>query len=152
MVQRGGEKEKSEAKPYASALTHHPNPPPHQLDQKAFAKLVAFGSTRRKNSSAKDDPQLRQIVDSGVKNACIVAKGSPKHVEKILGTTGEENLEMLRDSITFLKGEGLNVFVDLEHFYDGFAESKSYATRLIDTCVGENGRRYLLTAATHIVF
>lgn len=111
-------------------------------------KIVAFGSTRRKDTKAKDDPQLQCLVASGAKNACIVAKGSLKHVTKILSTTAEENLEMIRDSVEFLKSSGLNVFVDLEHFYDGYLDDQNYSSQLISTCV-DSGVSHIVLCDTN---
>lgn len=82
--------------------------------------LVAFGSTRRKGISAKDDKGIKALIESGAKVACIFGKSSELHVKEILGTTEEENLEMIADSIITLKENGMRVFFDAEHFFDGY--------------------------------
>ncbi|MBI2866492.1 MAG: citramalate synthase [Chloroflexi bacterium] len=91
------------------------------------ARLVAFGSTRRSNSRAEADPNLQALVDAGTEVVTIVAKASRPQVTQVLGTTLEENLAMISDSIRFLKGKGLRVFLDAEHFFDGFKADAAYA-------------------------
>ncbi|HZD59443.1 MAG TPA: citramalate synthase [Anaerolineae bacterium] len=91
------------------------------------SKIVAFGSTRRKNIRAEDDPNLRALIDSGVRAACVVGKCWHVHVENALRTTREENINMVGESIAFLKENGLEVFFDAEHFFDGYKGDSGYA-------------------------
>src|SRR5690349_9583244 len=62
------------------------------------AQLVAFGSTRRANGAAEGDPTLTTLLDSGAKALCIVGKSSAWQVREVLGTTPDENLEMVGES------------------------------------------------------
>ena len=96
-------------------------------------KIVAFGSTRKKGSTAESDPGLRAIVDTGVKTVTIFGKSWTLHVDSVLGTTPEKNLEMIGDSISFLKGKGLDVLFDAEHFFDGYAEDSAYAMKVLES-------------------
>jgi len=93
-----------------------------ELDECARAKLAAFGSTRRKGlRNPGDDPQLRALVESGCGLACIVCKSSAWQTEAILGASLEENVAMIESSVRWLTEEGgLRVYVDMEHFFDGF--------------------------------
>ncbi|MCL6471761.1 MAG: citramalate synthase [Firmicutes bacterium] len=91
------------------------------------AKIIAFGSTRRKDIRAEDDSNLKALVASGAAGACIVGKCWHIHVEKALRTTREENLNMIFDSVAYLKKNGLEVFFDAEHFFDGFKDDPDYA-------------------------
>ncbi|MGA2089854.1 MAG: citramalate synthase [Endomicrobiales bacterium] len=91
------------------------------------ARLVAFGSTRYKGSTAAADINLRAIVRSKVKTACIFGKTWDLHVVDALRTTPEENLKMIADSVRFLKTKGLEVVYDAEHFFDGFKSNPTYA-------------------------
>jgi len=91
------------------------------------AKIVAFGATRRKNVKASDDANLKAILESKAPIACIFGKTWLHHVDKQLGMSGKENLEAIKDSVEFLKGKGLYVFYDLEHFFDGYKDNKKYA-------------------------
>eukprot|EP00545_Synedropsis_sp_CCMP1620_P011438 CAMPEP_0119005652 /NCGR_PEP_ID=MMETSP1176-20130426/1848_1 /TAXON_ID=265551 /ORGANISM="Synedropsis recta cf, Strain CCMP1620" /LENGTH=640 /DNA_ID=CAMNT_0006957487 /DNA_START=29 /DNA_END=1947 /DNA_ORIENTATION=+ len=93
-----------------------------------FSKLVAFGSTRRKFMDAKDDAQVQALLDSKAPTLCLVAKSHAWQVEEILKTTRAENLEMIYDTVQYLvRAHGRRVFVDLEHFYDGYAADPEYA-------------------------
>ncbi|MGE9807938.1 citramalate synthase [Janibacter sp. G1551] len=101
-----------------------------ELDLKN-AQLAAFGSTRRAHGVAADDPQVRALLDSGAGVVTLVAKSHTGHVERALRTTLEENLEMIRDTVGFLTGEGRRVFVDAEHFFDGYHSARDYALEAI---------------------
>ncbi|HWO72739.1 MAG TPA: citramalate synthase [Dehalococcoidia bacterium] len=96
-------------------------------DVKLNAKLVAFGSTRRAGADAARDPTLRHLVTAGTDYVTIVGKAHELHVREVLGTSLEENLAMLADSVRFLKSRGKAVFYDAEHFFDGFRADADYA-------------------------
>ncbi len=98
-----------------------------ELSPLAQSKLVAFGSTRRKHISAKDDSQIQALVDSEAPTICMVAKGHLWQVTDIIRATPEENLEMIRDSVSYLVSRGRRVFVDLEHFFDGYKFDEEYS-------------------------
>jgi 2-isopropylmalate synthase len=96
-----------------------------ELDLK-HALLVAFGSTRKAGVSAEADPQIRALLDAQTPVVCLVAKSDVRHVERALRTTREENLDMVRDSVRFFRAEGRRVFIDCEHFFDGFRFDPDY--------------------------
>ena len=95
------------------------------------ATFVAFGATRRPNVKAADDVLLAALRDSGAAAVTLVAKSYDRHVDLALKTTLDENLEMIRDSITHLRGEGQRVFLDAEHFFDGYRANRAYALEVI---------------------
>ncbi|QJC51598.1 citramalate synthase [Paenibacillus albicereus] len=95
------------------------------------AKITAFGSTRRKHSVAEQDASLLRIAESGVQAATLVGKSWDFHVHTALGTTLEENLSMIFDSIAFLKQRGLEAIFDAEHFFDGFKHNPDYAVAVL---------------------
>lgn len=95
------------------------------------AQLVAFGATRRAGGSAAADPQLAALVASGAPVITLVAKSHDRHVELALRTTLEENLEMVRDSVSHLRAQGRRVFVDCEHFFDGYRANREYALAVV---------------------
>ncbi|MFE0464753.1 citramalate synthase [Kitasatospora sp. NPDC058965] len=99
--------------------------------QLKHAQLVAFGATRRAGGRAADDPQLAALVDSGAPVVTLVAKSHDRHVELALRTTLEENLEMVRDSVAFLRERGRRVFIDCEHFFDGYKANPEYALAVV---------------------
>lgn len=97
-----------------------------ELDLK-HAKITAFGSTRRFGVTAEADDNLRMILESGVQAVAIFGKSWDFHVTEALGTTLEENLSMIYDSVRFLKENGLEVIYDAEHFFDGYKHNPNYA-------------------------
>jgi len=102
------------------------------------AALVAFGATRRANSRAAEDPQVQALLDSGAPVVTIVAKSDVRHVHEALRTTREENLAMVRDTVAHLVSNGRRVFVDLEHFFDGYRADSAYGVALLQVA-GEAG-------------
>ncbi|SER27120.1 citramalate synthase [Microlunatus flavus] len=97
------------------------------------AQLVSFGFTRRVGMRAADDPLTAALRDSRAPVACIVAKSHDRHVEQALRTTLEENLAMVADTVSHLRSEGQRVFVDCEHFFDGYRENPAYALEVVRT-------------------
>ena len=95
------------------------------------ATLVAFGSTRRAGIRPEDDANLKALLASGVTAVTLVGKAWDRQVEEVLETSLEENLAMIGDSIAYLKGEGLSVFFDAEHFFDGFRSNEDYALQCV---------------------
>jgi 2-isopropylmalate synthase len=95
------------------------------------SQLAAFGATRRAGLAAADDPQVRGLLDAQAPVVTLVAKSHVRHVDLALRTTREENLAMIRDTVTFLRGEGRRVFLDAEHFFDGYRADRDYALEVI---------------------
>ena len=97
------------------------------------AKLAAFGATRRAGVAAADDPLVAALRDSGASVVTLVAKSHDRHVELALRTTLEENLAMVRDTVAHLTAEGQTVFLDAEHFFDGYRANRAYALEVLRT-------------------
>ncbi|MCA1782705.1 MAG: citramalate synthase [Dermatophilaceae bacterium] len=95
------------------------------------ATLAAFGATRRAGGRAAEDPLTLALLHSGAPVVTLVAKSHTGHVERALRTTLGENLEMIRDTVRFLTAEGRRVFVDAEHFFDGYRLEREYALEAI---------------------
>ena len=95
------------------------------------ATFVAFGATRRPNLKAADDVLLRALADSGAPVVTLVAKSHDRHVELALRTTLDENLAMISESIKFLRNGGQRVFLDAEHFFDGYRSNRNYALEVV---------------------
>jgi 2-isopropylmalate synthase len=91
------------------------------------AKLTAFGSTRKAGIRAEDDGNLKALLDAETPVVCIFGKSWTLHVTKVMGTTLEENLAMIGDSVAFLKRNGKEVVYDAEHFFDGFRADREHA-------------------------
>ncbi len=99
------------------------------------AALVAFGATRRAGLTAASDPQVRALLDAQAPVVTLVAKADRRHIERALRTTVEENCAMVADTVAFLTGEGRRVFLDAEHFFDGYAYDPDTALRVLEAAV-----------------
>ncbi|WP_236710859.1 citramalate synthase [Streptomyces sp. 150FB] len=95
------------------------------------AQLVAFGATRRPGAKASEDPQVKALVESGAPVVTLVAKSHDRHVELALRTTLDENLAMVADTVSYLREQGRRVFVDCEHFFDGYRANPAYAKAVV---------------------
>ena len=91
------------------------------------AKAVAFGMTRRKNSAPETDTCLKALLDAHTPVVTIVGKTWDFHVTNVLGTTLDENLRMIADSVAYCRSQGREVFYDAEHFFDGYRANPEYA-------------------------
>ncbi|WP_409182610.1 citramalate synthase [Amycolatopsis sp. VS8301801F10] len=96
------------------------------------AALVAFGSTRKAGTAADKDPQVRALVDSEAPVITLVAKSDLRHIERALRVDVDEACAMVRDTVAFLVGEGRRVFLDAEHFFDGYSFSPETSLRVLD--------------------
>ncbi len=95
------------------------------------SQLVAFGSTRRARSAAADDPNLKATLKSQAKIAAIFGKTWDLHIKDVLKVTLEENLNMIKDTVSFLVSKGLTVFYDAEHFFDAYKDNKEYSLKCL---------------------
>jgi len=100
------------------------------------AVLTAFGMTRRPGGAAGNDPTLAALLEAATPVVCLVGKSDILHVTEALGTTAEENLAMVADSVRLLRREGRRVFFDAEHFFDGHARDPSYALEVLAAAAG----------------
>ena len=95
------------------------------------ATLAAFGSTRKAGVRAADDPQVAALRESRAPVVTLVAKSHDRHVELALRTTLDENLKMIADTVRHLSEEGQRVFLDAEHFFDGYKGNPAYALECV---------------------
>jgi len=96
------------------------------------AQLVAFGATRKAGVAVEDDLQVKALLDSEAPVITVVAKSDIRHVEQALKTSGAHNLEMVSDTVRYLVSHGRRVFVDLEHFFDGYKADPEYAFSVLE--------------------
>jgi 2-isopropylmalate synthase len=111
-------------------------------------RIVAFGSTARKDTKPEDDNNLKAILASGAKYAQLFGKAWSVHVEKQLKATKEENLDLIRDSIAYLKSKDITVFFAAEHFFDGYHDDPGYALSCL-RAAAEGGASALVLCDTN---
>jgi len=112
------------------------------------AKLAAFSMTRRAGGATESDPNMQAIIDSGAPVATIVGKAWDFHVTAALGTTRDENVAMIRDSIAYLRPKMDEVLFDAEHFFDGFRANREYALATLQAAA-EAGAHWLVLCDTN---
>jgi 2-isopropylmalate synthase len=95
------------------------------------AELVAFGATRKAGLKVEEDPQVRALLDSRAPVITLVAKSDVRHVVEALRTSLDENVAMVQDTVRYLVDNGRRVFVDMEHFFDGYKHDSDYGVRLL---------------------
>lgn len=99
------------------------------------SRLVAFGSTRRKDLSASDDANLRSLLAADTEYVCIFGKTWDFHVTEILRATLEENIAMITETVSFLVAQNRKVVYDAEHFFDGYCANSEYALKTLRAAV-----------------
>jgi 2-isopropylmalate synthase len=112
------------------------------------ASLTAFGSTRRAGGKTSEDFVLRELLNAGTEYITIFGKSWDLHVRSVLGTTLKENLNMIEDSVKYLKKKGRHVFFDAEHFFDGYRENPRYAMDTLKAAA-EGGAEVLILCDTN---
>ncbi|MBI2867466.1 MAG: citramalate synthase, partial [Chloroflexi bacterium] len=126
------------------------NPKDEQFFQQARAlplqnaKIVAFGSTRRADTDVASDANVQALVQAGTPVVTIVGKSDALQVTHVLETTLEENLSMISDTVSYLKGKGKQVFFDAEHFFDGYKRDPDYALRALEVAAKAGADRLVL--------
>lgn len=110
--------------------------------------LVAFGSTRKAGVKAREDHGMKSLVDSGVACVTIFGKSWDLHVRDVLKVSLDENLEMIADSVAYLKSCGLEVIYDAEHFFDAYKANAEYALKTL-TAAEASGARLICLCDTN---
>jgi 2-isopropylmalate synthase len=96
------------------------------------AVLCAFGSTRRKNVKVFEDENIASLLKADTKAVAIFGKTWELHIKEILKISLEENLELITDTISYLKENGKEVIFDAEHFFDGYKANPLYALKVLE--------------------
>ena len=112
--------------------------------QLGFARIVAFGMTRRKDTPAPKDAGLGALLESEAPICMVVGKSWDLHVREVLRIAEDENLAMIAESIRFLTDAGREVFYDAEHFFDGWAANRDYAVATLRAAQEAGATRLVL--------
>jgi len=112
------------------------------------ARLTSFGATRKPGIRPQEDANLQALLDSGTPTVAIFGKSWDLHVEKIMDNTLEENLDMVKDSVEYLKAAGREVVYDAEHFFDGYKTNPEYAIDTLAAALG-GGADFLVLCDTN---
>lgn len=127
------------------------NPKDDEFFQRAAVELeletstfVAFGSTRRPRGRVDEDLTLQNLVNSGTTTVCIVGKCWDYHVTEALRVELEEGVAMVRDSVEYLTSQGLQVFFDAEHLFDGYKNNPEFSLQVLEAAATAGASRLVL--------
>lgn len=95
------------------------------------AKISAFSSTKRAKIDIEKDANIEQLIKAETPAVTIFGKTWDKHVKYALRTDYEENLDMIFQTVEYLKRYTDEVIYDAEHFFDGYKSNKDYALKTI---------------------
>ena len=108
------------------------------------ATVVAFGSTRKASNPPQTDPNLKALLAAETVTITLFGKSWPLHVTDVLGISLAKNLEIIGDSIAYLREHGRRVFYDAEHFFDGYASNPDYALQTLQRAIAAGAERVIL--------
>ncbi|MEO1108313.1 MAG: citramalate synthase [Pseudomonadota bacterium] len=119
-----------------------------EVAPKTFARLTAFGMTKRSGRSAENDDVLAAVMNAGTQAVCLVGKSHDYHVTHALGISLEENVENVRASVAHLVAQGREALFDAEHFFDGYKDNPAYATEVCRAAL-DAGARWVVLCDTN---
>ena len=108
------------------------------------ARIAAFGSTRRVGTDVAKDPQIAGLLAADTELCAVYGKAWVLHVEEVLRTTREHNLQMIADTVGHLRANGREVVYDAEHFFDGYKHDPAYAFATLEAALREGARALAL--------
>ncbi|HEX9063125.1 MAG TPA: citramalate synthase, partial [Clostridia bacterium] len=114
----------------------------------SHSRLIAFGSTRRVNTSAEDDSNVQSLLKAGTPAVALFGKSWDFHVTDILKTTLDENLKMIYDTVSFFKKQEKEVVYDAELFFEGYRSNPEYAIKTLEAAVNAGADTLVLCETT----
>lgn len=99
------------------------------------SKLAAFGSTHHASLKVNNDPSIRALLTAKTSVATIVGKTWDFHVKEALRISLQTNLDLIYNTIAYLKKRTSKVFFDAEHFFDGYKANPEYAIKALKIAV-----------------
>ncbi|WP_017326933.1 citramalate synthase [Synechococcus sp. PCC 7336] len=112
------------------------------------AEVVAFCSTRRPHRPAADEPMFQPILAAGTQYVTLFGKSWDLHVTASLRTTLAENLEMIRDSVAYLRSQHRQTIYDAEHWFDAYRQNPDYALETLKAAT-DGGAEWLVLCDTN---
>lgn len=91
------------------------------------ARIAAFGTTRRPSAKPSQDVNLKVLLDADTPVVTLVGKTWDLHVRDDLRISKKANLEVIADSVAYMKGKVDEVIFDAEHFFDGYRSNPEHA-------------------------
>ena len=98
----------------------------------SHARLTAFGATRMARNTVEDDASVNALLAAETPVVTIFGKSWELHVQRALNITEQENLQLITDTVRYLKAHGREVVYDAEHFFDGYCADRDFALRTLE--------------------
>ncbi len=112
------------------------------------AVLAAFGSTRKAHTKVSEDIILKGLLAAGTQAITIFGKSWDMQVKEVFKVDLNENINMIHESVKYLKSKGREVMYDAEHFFDGYKQNPAYALKTLETAL-EAGASTLILCDTN---
>jgi 2-isopropylmalate synthase len=112
------------------------------------AKITAFGSTRRSGITCEQDSNLQALLRSGTACLTIFGKCWGFQASTALRISTQENIDLIGDSVRYLKARVGEVVFDGEHFFDGYRDDPDYALACLQAAA-DGGADYLVLCDTN---
>ena len=112
------------------------------------AKLSSFSSTRLKDTDPAKDPILAELIKAETPVFTLFGKTWDFHVTDSLGTSLQENLDMIYSTVEYLKPRGDEVVYDAEHYFDGYKNNPEYALKTLQAAA-DAGADWIVLADTN---
>ena len=105
---------------------------------------MAFGSTHLAKKTPEQDPNLAALLAAETPVITIFGKTWDLHATTALGIPLERNLELIANSVGYLKQRVDEVIFDAEHFFDGYKHNPDYALAAIRAAHEAGASRLIL--------
>jgi len=94
-------------------------------------KVAAFGSTRRPGVTCDADKNLAMLLEARTPVVTVVGRTWDLPVTRDLRIPLQENLDIITDTVAYLRARVDEVVFDAEHFFDGHRGAPEYALACI---------------------
>ncbi|MBO7741758.1 MAG: citramalate synthase, partial [Victivallales bacterium] len=108
------------------------------------SRLVAFGATHAKHKRPEEDANFCALAECCAPTAAIFGKSWLLHVREVLNVTPQENLELIAESVSWLRARGKEVIFEAEHFFDSYADNPEYALQVLQCAVNAGASQIVL--------
>lgn len=112
------------------------------------AKVASFGTTMKVGIKPSQDFNLRVLLEAETPVVTLVGKTWDLHVRDDLRISQKANLEIIADSIAYMKKRVDEVIFDAEHFFDGFRANPDYAIECVKAAQ-EGGADWIVLCETN---
>jgi 2-isopropylmalate synthase len=108
------------------------------------AKLTAFGSTRHFQKSPEKDANIQALLEAKTAAVTIFGKSWDIHVIDALRIELEDNLQIIEDSLAYLRPRVQHLIYDAEHFFDGFKNNREYCLATLGKAIAGGAETIVL--------